>query len=126
VDPAKGSLSQGFELFTEHCAGCHQAVAQGGYVTDTRVPPLQQSTPTQIAAAVRTGPYLMPEFSRRQISDSELNSIVAYVQSTKHPEDRGGWGIGHIGPVPEGMVAWAVAGIALIGLCVLIGERMRA
>jgi ubiquinol-cytochrome c reductase cytochrome c subunit len=126
VDPAAGSVSQGFQLFTEHCAGCHQSVAEGGYVTDARVPPIKQSTPTQIAEAVRTGPYLMPEFSKRQISDAELNSIVAYVQASKHPEDRGGWGIGHIGPVPEGMVAWAIAGIALVGLCVLIGERVKA
>jgi ubiquinol-cytochrome c reductase cytochrome c subunit len=50
---------------------------------------------------------------------------VAYVEASKHPKDRGGWGIGHIGPVPEGMVAWAVAGLALVGLCVLIGERVR-
>jgi ubiquinol-cytochrome c reductase cytochrome c subunit len=126
VDQARGSVSQGFELFTEHCAGCHQSVAEGGYVTDARVPPIKQATPTQIAEAVRAGPYLMPQFSKRQISDSELNSIVAYVQASKHPEDRGGWGIGHIGPVTEGMLAWAVAGIALVGLCVLIGERVRA
>jgi ubiquinol-cytochrome c reductase cytochrome c subunit len=51
VDPAKGSVSDGFRLFTENCAGCHQAVAEGGYVTDARVPALKQSTPTQIAAA---------------------------------------------------------------------------
>jgi quinol---cytochrome-c reductase cytochrome c subunit len=125
VNPAAGSVSAGFQLFTEHCAGCHQAVAEGGYVTDARVPPLKQSTPTQIAAAVRTGPYLMPAFSKKQISDSELNSIIAYVEKSKHPTDRGGWGIGHIGPVPEGMVAWAIAGLALVGLCVLIGERIR-
>jgi ubiquinol-cytochrome c reductase cytochrome c subunit len=126
VDPARGNVSEGFKLFTEHCAGCHQAVAEGGYVTDARVPPIKQATPTQVAQAVRTGPYLMPTFSRRQISDSELDSIIAYVEASKHPEDRGGWGIGHIGPVPEGLVAWAVAGIALVGLCVLIGERVRA
>jgi ubiquinol-cytochrome c reductase cytochrome c subunit len=126
VDPAAGSVSEGFQLFTEHCAGCHQSVAEGGYVTDTRVPPIKQDTPTQVAEAVRTGPYLMPKFSQRQISDAELNSIVAYVQASKHPDDRGGWGIGHLGPVPEGMIAWAVAGIALVGLCVLIGERVKA
>jgi len=126
VDPAAGSVSEGFQLFTEHCAGCHQSVAEGGYVTDARVPPIKQDTPTQVAEAVRTGPYLMPKFSQRQISDAELNSIVAYVQASKHPDDRGGWGIGHLGPVPEGMIAWAVAGIALVGLCVLIGERVKA
>jgi ubiquinol-cytochrome c reductase cytochrome c subunit len=124
--PGRGDVGAGFQAFTEHCAGCHQAVAEGGYVTDVRVPPIKDDTPTQIAEAVRTGPYLMPHYSQRQISDSELDSIIAYVQASKHPDDRGGWGIGHIGPVPEGIVTWLIAAVALIGLCVLIGERLRA
>jgi ubiquinol-cytochrome c reductase cytochrome c subunit len=42
---------------------------------------------------------------------------------TRAPDDAGGWGIGHIGPVPEGMVAWLMAGAALVLVCRLIGER---
>lgn len=125
-DPAAGNVSDGMQLFTEHCAGCHQVVAEGGYVTDARVPTLKRSTATQIAEAVRTGPYLMPKFSKKQISDSELNSIINYVETSKQPTDEGGWGIGHIGPVPEGLVTWFIAGAALLGLCMLIGERLRS
>lgn len=124
-DPGRGNLSEGFHLFTAHCAGCHQAVAEGGYVTNVRVPRIKVDTATQIAEAVRIGPNLMPRFSRHQISDRQLNSIIAYVLASKSPRDAGGWGIGHIGPVPEGMIAWFIAGAALIGLCVLIGERLR-
>jgi len=80
----------------------------------------------QIAEAVRIGPYLMPKFSRKAISDRQLESIIAYLESAKKPHDRGGWGIGHIGPVPEGMVAWFIAAFVLVGLCGLIGERLRA
>ena len=101
-------------------------VAEGGYVTNARVPVIKSDTPTQIAEAVRVGPYLMPKFSRKHISDRQLNSIIAYLQASKQPNDRGGWGIGHIGPVPEGMVTWLIAAVALVGLCVLIGERLRA
>ena len=126
VDPAAGSLNEGFHLFSVHCAGCHQIVAQGGFVTGARVPPLQTSTATEIAEAVRVGPYLMPRFSTTQISDAQLNSIVAYVLSTRHPDNRGGWGIGNIGPVPEGIVTWLIAIVALIAVCVIIGERLRA
>src|SRR5438132_775636 len=75
--PAEGTLSEGFQQFTEHCAGCHQAVAEGGIVTGARVPPLNKATDVQIAEAVRIGPYLMPQFSQRQISDRQLNSIIA-------------------------------------------------
>jgi ubiquinol-cytochrome c reductase cytochrome c subunit len=124
-DPAAGSVSQGLQLFTEHCAGCHQAVAQGGVVTGARVPPLDQATPVQIAEAVRIGPYVMPKFDHKDITDDELNSIVRYVTYAQHPQDEGGWGIGHLGPFPEGMVAWGVAAILLVGICMLIGERVR-
>jgi ubiquinol-cytochrome c reductase cytochrome c subunit len=124
--PEHGHIGEGLRLFTEHCAGCHQTVGEGGYVTDARVPRLKDATPTQIAQAVRIGPYLMPKFSRKAISDRQLDSIIAYVESAKKPHDRGGWGIGHIGPVPEGMVAWFIAAFVLVGLCGLIGERLRS
>ena len=117
-------LAQGLEGFTEHCAGCHQVVGEGGYVTDARVPVLRHATPREIAEAVRIGPYLMPRFSRKAIGDPELDDIIAYVEASKQPNDRGGLGIGHIGPVPEGIVAWLVAGFALVAICAVIGRRI--
>jgi ubiquinol-cytochrome c reductase cytochrome c subunit len=65
----------------------------------------------------------MPRFGERQIDDAKLDSIVRYVRSTRNPDDRGGWGIGHIGPIPEGMVAWLLAGVALLLVARVIGER---
>lgn len=123
VDPAAAPINQGLSAFTEHCAGCHQVGARGGIVTGGIAPPLQDVTPTQIAEAVRVGPYLMPAFNEKQISRSELNAIVRYVRSTRAPDDRGGWGIGHIGPIPEGMIAWLLAGATLLLVARLIGER---
>lgn len=125
-DPAAGSLSIGMHLYTLHCAGCHQEQAEGGFVTGARVPPLQGVTATQIAEAVRIGPYLMPRFSREQISDTDLNSIVKFVLSTNHHDDnRGGWRIGNIGPIPEGLVTWWIAAPLLILACMAMGRRMR-
>jgi ubiquinol-cytochrome c reductase cytochrome c subunit len=123
--PEAGSLSRGLALFREHCAGCHQIVAQGGYLTDAVPPPLDRSTPVQIAEAVRLGPFVMPRFSEKAISNDQLDSIIAYVEYAKSPDDRGGWAIGHIGPVPEGMVTWFLAASVLMGACVLIGQRLR-
>jgi ubiquinol-cytochrome c reductase cytochrome c subunit len=122
-DPDSGSLSDGLHLFTDHCAGCHQVVARGGFATGARVPPLQGVTATQIAEAVRVGPYLMPRFSTQQISDSQLNSIIKYVLWTKEPSNRGGWGIGNLGPIPEGLVTWWIAVPLVIVACVLLGKR---
>jgi ubiquinol-cytochrome c reductase cytochrome c subunit len=123
--PHPGSVSAGLRLFTDHCAGCHQAVAQGGYVTGARVPPLTDATDRQIAEAVRVGPYLMPRFSTKAITPAQLNDIVAYVGYAKHPDDRGGWAIGHLGPWPEGAVTWLLAAAALLGICTLLGRRLR-
>lgn len=124
--PGRGNVSQGLALFTEHCAGCHQVVGKGGYVTGALPPTLDQATPRQVAEAVRIGPYVMPKFSRRAISDRQLDSIVRYVEYTKRPARPGGWGLGYVGPVPEGLVTWFLAIPALIVLCLLLGGRLRA
>ena len=124
--PERGSVADGLKLFTDHCAGCHQIVAEGGYVTGAFVPPIKDDSPVQVAEAVRTGPYVMPKFSKKQISDANLDSIIRYIDYAKHPRDAGGWAIGHIGPVPEGLVAWFIAALAIVAACVAIGERNKS
>jgi ubiquinol-cytochrome c reductase cytochrome c subunit len=125
-DPASGSVAEGRERFTLHCSGCHQVVAEGGVLTGAKAPPLNRATPRQIAAAVRIGPYVMPKFTRKDISDAELNSIIAYVQYAKDPRDEGGWGISHLGPFPEGMITWLLAIPLLLGVCLAIGKRLSS
>jgi len=120
-----GNLAEGFRLFTEDCAGCHQSLARGGFVTGARVPPLQGVPATEIAEAVRIGPYLMPRFSARQISAAQLDSIVRYVLWTNHPNNAGGWSIGNLGPIPEGLVAW-LAAVVLAVTCLAVSRRLRA
>jgi ubiquinol-cytochrome c reductase cytochrome c subunit len=124
--PERGSLSEGLTLFTDHCAGCHQIVAEGGYLTGGVAPPLDEATPRQVAEAIRIGPYLMPRFSTRDLTPRQVDSIVRYVEYAKHPDDRGGWAIGHLGPVPEGMVTWLLAAAALVAVCIVIGKRLRS
>jgi ubiquinol-cytochrome c reductase cytochrome c subunit len=123
VNPKAGSVSDGEDLFALSCAGCHTIQAQGGIVTGAVAPSLMQATPTQIAEAIRIGPYVMPRFGSGELSDGQIDSIARFVQSTKHPTNRGGWGIGRIGPIPEGMVAWLLAMSTLVLVIRLIGER---
>jgi quinol---cytochrome-c reductase cytochrome c subunit len=125
ANPDRGDVARGKEAFTESCAGCHQVLGRGGIVTGAFVPSLADATPRQLAEAIRVGPYLMPKFGERQIDQEELDDIAAYVRAARDPDDRGGWGIGNIGPVPEGMIAWLLAGIVLLGVVRLLGERAR-
>jgi ubiquinol-cytochrome c reductase cytochrome c subunit len=94
-------------------------------VTGAKVPPLNGVTTREIAEAVRIGPYVMPEFSKKDISDSELDDLIAYVHYAQNPRDEGGWAIDHLGPFPEGMIIWAVGLIVLTGACVAIGSRLK-
>jgi ubiquinol-cytochrome c reductase cytochrome c subunit len=123
--PERGSLSAGQQLFTEKCSGCHQIVGAGGYVTGAVPPNLDAATPVQIAEAVRIGPYVMPTFTRKAITDSQLDSIIRYVEFAKHPDNRGGWSLGDVGPVPEGLVTWFLGASVLVGVCLVIGRRLR-
>jgi ubiquinol-cytochrome c reductase cytochrome c subunit len=125
--PARGSLSQGEQLFSERCSGCHQIVARGGYVTGAVAEPLEYSgiDATTIAEAVRTGPYVMPKFTYKDLNERQLDSLVRYVLWAQKPASPGGWGIDFIGPVPEGLVTWFIALPLLIGFCILLGRRLK-
>jgi ubiquinol-cytochrome c reductase cytochrome c subunit len=125
VHPERGSVAEGLHTFTRFCAGCHQIVGRGGVVVGGSAPALDRATPTQIAEAVRIGPYLMPRFGPRLLSDREVDSLVRYIEYARHPQDPGGWSLGRIGPVPEGAVAWLVGAAVLVGVAALIGSRAR-
>jgi ubiquinol-cytochrome c reductase cytochrome c subunit len=124
VDASRGDVQRGRRLFTDSCSGCHQVMGRGGIATGLVAPPLTQSTPTQIGEAVRIGPYLMPNFSEQRLSTTDVNAIAAYITGVvQHPPNRGGWGIGNIGPIPEGLVALLLAGGGLMLVARIIGER---
>jgi ubiquinol-cytochrome c reductase cytochrome c subunit len=125
VAPARGATAAGLRAFTENCAGCHGVLARGGVVTGAVAPSLLSASPRQIVEAIRIGPYLMPRYSKRQIDGSTAAAIAGYVVSTRHPDDRGGWGIGHLGPVPEGMIAWFAGAAVLLIVARLLGERTQ-
>jgi ubiquinol-cytochrome c reductase cytochrome c subunit len=124
--PERGNLADGLRLFTEDCSGCHQVLGKGGAVANRVAPSLDRDSAVQIAEAVRLGPYVMPRFDRRRLDDRQLDSVVRYVLAARHPKDDGGWAIGHLGPVPEGMVAWLLAGAVLLLVTRLIGEARKS
>lgn len=126
VDLKRGTVARGQSLFALNCAGCHSIQGSGGIVTGAVVPSLNVATPRQIAEAIRIGPYVMPRFGPGEISEADIDSLASYIRSTQAPDDRGGWGIGRIGPIPEGMVAWLLAIGALLAIARMIGERTPA
>ena len=107
IDPSHGDLAAGNRLYANNCAPCHSSAGAGGALGHAvYAPPLDQATPIQIAEAVRIGPGAMPVFGPEALDDEQLASVVRYVEYLRHPDDRGGLGLGHLGPIPEGFVAW--------------------
>lgn len=122
VRPEDGDLARGEQIYAANCAPCHGGAAQGAAVGEgADAPDLYQATPLEIAEAVRVGPDPMPRFDPGIISQQDLNSLVRYVLFLRHPPDPGGLGLGHIGPVAEGFIAWAVGFAVLAVIIRLIG-----
>jgi ubiquinol-cytochrome c reductase cytochrome c subunit len=123
INPAAGDLTRGGEVFRLQCAACHAWSGDGGALYRREAPELHDATALQVAEAVRVGPGLMPAFGPAAVNDADLDSLVAYVRGLRHPNDRGGLSLWHLGPVAEGGVAILV-GLAILVLCTrLIGER---
>jgi ubiquinol-cytochrome c reductase cytochrome c subunit len=107
VNPARGKFSLGQQLFVADCAQCHNFVGAGGALTYGKfAPPLTKSTPTQIFEAMLTGPEAMPVFNDTTITPQQKRDIIAYVTQARSEPNPGGFSLGRIGPVTEGLVAF--------------------
>jgi ubiquinol-cytochrome c reductase cytochrome c subunit len=128
VDPDRGDLALGSQLFLANCAACHNSAAVGGALSHgSHAPPLLEVDPTQVGEAMRIGPGQMPVFGPDTFDDHDVDSIVAYVRYLQKPEHPGGLMIGRVGPVPEGFVAWLVGlGVLVFVIRWITKERVRA
>jgi ubiquinol-cytochrome c reductase cytochrome c subunit len=114
-------LPRGEELFIANCAPCHGATANGGATGGGWIaPPLHDVPDLNVAEAVVIGPGQMPQFD---FDAEDLDAVVTYVAYLREAGDPGGFEIGGIGPVPEGLVAWAFGITALVLVAYLIGRE---
>jgi ubiquinol-cytochrome c reductase cytochrome c subunit len=107
VGTSGASVALGQQLFIADCAQCHNFDGAGGALTDGKyAPPLTQATPTQIYEAMLTGPEAMPVFNNTTITPNEKRDIIAYVIDTNKTPNPGGFSLGRVGPVTEGLVSF--------------------
>jgi ubiquinol-cytochrome c reductase cytochrome c subunit len=107
VNTSGADLALGQELFTADCAQCHNFDGAGGALTYGKyAPALTNATPTQLYEAMLTGPEAMPVFNNTTITPDEKRAIIAYVTSSRVTPNPGGFSLGRVGPVTEGLVAF--------------------
>ena len=100
VSSAGANLGLGQQLFVANCAACHNFEGAGGALTNGKyAPSLVQSTPTQIYEA-------MPVFNDLTVTPQEKRDIIAYVTTVRSEANPGGFSLGRVGPVTEGLVAF--------------------
>jgi quinol---cytochrome-c reductase cytochrome c subunit len=116
------SLRAGREVFEANCQQCHSATAHGDAVGYADVAPsLMDSTPQDLADAVRYGPDVMPQFGPQVIDQRHLDDLASYVWYLQHAQyNPGGLQLANWGPVSEGFIAWTVG----MGLLVLLVRRI--
>jgi ubiquinol-cytochrome c reductase cytochrome c subunit len=118
------AVIQGGLIFRTNCSACHNfegaggAMPNGGYA-----PKIRGVDPKYIFEAMLTGPQAMDNFSNGNISVEEKREIVAYLQSLQDSPEYGGFGMGGIGPVSEGLFAWIVGIGSLVGVAIWIAAH---
>jgi ubiquinol-cytochrome c reductase cytochrome c subunit len=127
ADVNAGSIDNGGVLYRTNCAACHGVAGIGGALAHGAfAPSLRKANPLQIAEAMRIGPDNMPVFDQSTLSDRDVNDIVRYVVYLHHPDDRGGAGLGHVGPITEGFVGLLLGLGVLLMVTYWIGDRTGA
>ena len=122
IDPA--DVARGSDLFRLNCASCHNFTGKGGALSSGKyAPPLAPANEQELYQAMLTGPQNMPKFSDRQLTADEKKDIIAYIKSAKETPNPGGFGLGGIGPVTEGMVMWFIGIVVLVAFAMWIGSR---
>src|SRR5581483_7925148 len=60
---SNGDIRSGRSVYAENCEQCHSATGRGNNVGyRNEAPSIMESTPLEVAEAVRTGPDVMPKF----------------------------------------------------------------
>ncbi|WP_246210118.1 c-type cytochrome [Nocardioides piscis] len=118
------AIVRGGQIFLTNCTACHNfngsggAMPRGGYA-----PSLKGVESKYIYEAMLTGPQAMPNFSNGNLSPEEKRDVIAYLRSIEESPEYGGFGLGGLGPVSEGLFAWILGIGGLVGFAVWIAAH---
>ncbi len=126
VDTSGADLALGGELFRTNCAQCHSVSAKGGALSQGRAAPsLMNAQGKEIYEAMVTGPQSMPIFSDKIMTLQNKKDIIRYLQELQKNQSPGGFSLGRLGPVTEGLFLF-IAGLgALIVAAIWIGAKAK-
>lgn len=120
----EGDISRGAELFRINCAMCHNVAAAGGALTEGKyAPALTNTSALHMYAAMVTGPQNMPVFNDMTLTLEDKRDIISSLLFIQENQSPGGFSLGSLGPVSEGLFIWIFGIGALIALTVWITAK---
>ena len=123
-DPSKGDLAKGGALFRVNCSSCHAFSTNGGALSGGKyAPTLEPATPRQMYAAMLTGPQNMPVFNDNNLSPQDKADIITALKQTQQNENVGGFNLGSLGPVAEGLFLWIFGLGAIVAFTVWLTAK---
>ena len=118
------AIARGGLIFLTNCTACHNFAGKGGAMPrGGNAPALGDTTQKHVYEAMLTGPGQMPTFSNGNLSPEEKRDVIAYLDSLREQPEYGGFDLGGMGPVAEGLVAWLVGIGVLVGFTVWIANN---
>ena len=118
------SIVRGGEFWRTNCTACHNFAAAGGALPGGKfAPSLKGVTNKHIYEAMLTGPQQMPVFGDALMTPENKRQVIAYLKNTEEKPNYGGYTLGSLGPVSEGLAAWLVGMGALVAAAVWIGAN---
>jgi ubiquinol-cytochrome c reductase cytochrome c subunit len=120
----EGDVARGAELFRINCAMCHNVAAAGGALTEGKyAPALTETSPLHMYAAMVTGPQNMPVFNDMNLTTEDKRDIISALLFLQENPSPGGFNLGALGPVSEGLFIWVFGIGALIAVTVWITAK---
>lgn len=120
----EGDVAHGAELFRVNCAMCHNVAAAGGALTEGKyAPAITETSALHIYAAMVTGPQNMPVFGDMNLSDEDKRDIISALLFQQQSVQIGGFSLGSLGPVSEGLFVWIFGIGALVAITVWITAK---
>jgi ubiquinol-cytochrome c reductase cytochrome c subunit len=123
-DAKEAAVVRGGQIFLTNCTACHNfegsggAMPRGGYA-----PSLDGVESKYIYEALLTGPQNMPSFSNGNLAPEEKRDVIAYLKSLEEQPGYGGFGMGGLGPVTDGVFAWLVGIGGLVAFAIWIAAH---
>lgn len=118
------AIVRGGQIFLTNCTACHNFTGEGGAMPRGGfAPKLLDTDPRYIYEAMLTGPQSMDSFSNGNLTPEMKRDVIAYIESMKSSPGYGGFSLGNLGPVSEGLFAWIVGLGGLVGFAVWIAAH---